>query len=262
MRALVLELVEGDTLADRVARGPLPIRRERSRSRGRSPTRSKPRTTRASSIAISNRPTSRSRRTGSSRCWTSGWRRATPGGGARRLAQLADDHGRRDRGRRDPRHRGLHEPGAGARPRGGQAHGRLGVRLRALRAAHGTAGVPGRDGLRHDRRDPEPRAGLDAAATRSPAERHDAPAPLSRERREETQARHRRRARGDRRRARPAVGGQSGRRRVEGEHRGRAATCRDSLARRRGRIDCGSGGLVAENGTLAESARRRDVHAR
>ena len=45
-----------------------------------------------------------------------------------------------------------------------------------------------------------------------------------------------------------AVGGQSGRRRVEGEHRGRAATCRDSLARRRGRIDCGSGGLVAENG--------------
>ena len=87
-----------------------------------------------------------------------------------------------------------------------------------------------------------------ATATRSPAERHDAPAPLSRERREETQARHRRRARGDRRRARPTVGGQSGRRRVEGEHRGRAATCRDSLARRRGRIDGGSGGLVAENG--------------
>ena len=48
--ALVLELVEGPTLADRLERGACPSRR-RSPSPARSPRRSKPRTRRASSIA-------------------------------------------------------------------------------------------------------------------------------------------------------------------------------------------------------------------
>ena len=49
--ALVLELVEGPTLADRIAHGAIPVER-RCQSRGRSRWRSKRRTRRASSIAI------------------------------------------------------------------------------------------------------------------------------------------------------------------------------------------------------------------
>ena len=60
-----LELVDGATLADR-HRGPAASSSmKRWRSRGRSPTRSTPRTRRASSIAISSRRTSRSRPTAS-----------------------------------------------------------------------------------------------------------------------------------------------------------------------------------------------------
>ena len=104
---------------------------------------------------------------GASRCSTSGWRRATRSGrvGA---GQLADDHGRRDRAGLILGTAAYMSPEQARGQRRGQAHGRLGVRLRALRDAHRTAGVPGRDGLRHDRRDPEPRAGLDRAATRLP----------------------------------------------------------------------------------------------
>ena len=77
-RALILELVEGPTLADRLARD-----RFRSTKRLRSPVRSSTLSTRltkkASSIAISSRPTSRCVRTERSRCSTSAWpKRSNP----------------------------------------------------------------------------------------------------------------------------------------------------------------------------------------
>ena len=50
--------------------------------------------------------------------------------------RLADDDGAATtRDGRDPRHGGVHEPGAGARQAGRQAHRHLGVRLRAVRDA-------------------------------------------------------------------------------------------------------------------------------
>ncbi len=55
----------------------------------------------------------------------------------RRCGGLADDHhAGDDRRRRDSRDRGLHESRTSERPRRRQAHGRLGVRLRALRDAN------------------------------------------------------------------------------------------------------------------------------
>jgi serine/threonine protein kinase len=49
--ALVLELIEGPTLADRLARGPLPLPTALVIARGRSPRRSRPRTRRGSFTA-------------------------------------------------------------------------------------------------------------------------------------------------------------------------------------------------------------------
>ena len=56
--ALVMELVEGDDLSQRIARGAIRSMK-RCRSRSKSPRRWKPRTSRGSSIAISNPQTSR-----------------------------------------------------------------------------------------------------------------------------------------------------------------------------------------------------------
>ncbi len=56
IRALVMELVEGDDLSDVMARGPITAP-TRCRSPGRSPMRSTPRTNRGSFIATSSPPT-------------------------------------------------------------------------------------------------------------------------------------------------------------------------------------------------------------
>ena len=122
----------------------------RWRSRARSRRRSKPRTRRGSSTATSSRPTSRSRATGTVKVLDFGLAKAldrTQRARAERSVAVADDHDRRDddRGRRDPRHGGVHEPGAGAGRAVDKRTRHLGVRLRALRDAHRAARVRGRD---------------------------------------------------------------------------------------------------------------------
>ena len=71
-QALVLELVDGPTLAQRIAEGPIPLV-EALVLRGNSPMRWKPRTRRESFIETSSRRTSRSPAVAWSRCSTSGW---------------------------------------------------------------------------------------------------------------------------------------------------------------------------------------------
>ena len=65
-------------------------------------------------------------------------------------------------------HGRLHEPGAGARQAGRQAHRHLGVRLRALRDAHRSRAFPGPTRVRHDRRHPRARAGVGALPAATP----------------------------------------------------------------------------------------------
>jgi site-specific DNA recombinase len=94
--------------------------------------------------------------------------RHDPGGvvHARQLADhdLAGAPGRPDLTRRDPRHRRLHESGAGARAAGRSARRHLGVRVRAVRDAHRAAGVSRRDRVGHDQRGALDRARLEGAA--------------------------------------------------------------------------------------------------
>jgi hypothetical protein len=74
--ALALELVEGEDLAERLKRAAIPVE-EAIPIASRPRKGSRPRTRRASSIATSNRRTSRSPRTARSRSSTSVWRRPT-----------------------------------------------------------------------------------------------------------------------------------------------------------------------------------------
>ena len=106
----------------------------------------------------------------------------------------------RRRDRSDHRHRRVHESGAGARRIGRQTDGHLGVRLRALRDADGSAAVRRGYVVGHDRAHSRARAGVGSAAVhRSSGDRQAAEA-LSQQGSRRASARYRRCAAGDRRR--------------------------------------------------------------
>ena len=189
-----MELVEGPTLADRIAQGPIPVDEalpiakqiaealEAAHEQGIIHRDLKP-------ANIKVRPD------GTVKVLDFGLAKAlepmSPAGVD--ATAVADDHVTRDddRRRRVARHRRLHESGAGAGQGGGQAQRHLGVRVRALRDAHGHAGVRGRGRVRHARggarREPD--------WTLLPAGRHrrcrHVPASLPAEGRKAAPARHR-----------------------------------------------------------------------
>ena len=146
VRALVMELVEGEDLAERLKRGPAPPRRG---PRRRPPDRRGARS-RAREGNRPPRPQARQRQAHAGRQGQGPRLRPRQGDGPARgerlrgrprpLAdadELPDDDGRaRHAARRHPRHRGLHVARAGAGPGRRQARRHLVVRRRPLRDAH------------------------------------------------------------------------------------------------------------------------------
>ena len=149
-RALVMELVEGPTLADRVGNGAIPVDEalpiakqiaealEAAHEQGIIHRDLKP-------ANIKVRPD------GTVKVLDFGLAKAIERAGVPKRARnaLPDDHLTRhdDRARHDARHRGLHEPRAGERKPVGQAERHLGLRLRALRDADRGAAVRRRNSL-------------------------------------------------------------------------------------------------------------------
>ena len=216
VRALVLEFVDGPTLADRIAQGPIPIPEALAIAR---------QIAEALEAAHEHGIIHRDLKPANIKVRTDGTVKVLDFGLAKALdptsAGTVDmtasptDHrtGADDRRRRDPWDAGLHESRAGARSADRQAHGHLGVRLCAVRDDHRSHGVPRRNDVRHDRRGPGAIARLDRAAAGNAAARATRSRPLSREGSEAPLARHRRRT--DRARRRGGVAAADGRRIAE-----------------------------------------------
>ena len=171
--ALAMELVEGPTLADRIAHGPIPTAAALTIARQIAEALDA-----AHQQGIVHRDLKpaniKVRPDGAVKVLDFGLAKiADPvSSGASSVSRATPHHyvsghdGRRD----DPRHRRLHEPGAGARPRRRQALGHLGVRRRALRDGHGDARVRGRRCIRGCCVGARARAGLESAPGRSAAD--------------------------------------------------------------------------------------------
>ncbi len=174
VRFLAMELAEGESLAARLTHGPLPVA---DSLRDCAPAR---RSARGGARARHHPPRSEARQHHGGARWHREGARLRARQGARRRSRpglepqpvaVADHHAGDDQRQRDPRHRRLHEPRAGARPGGRQARRRLGVRRDPVRDADRTAALPGRHHLGHAGRSAARRSRLErhCRATRRPA---------------------------------------------------------------------------------------------
>ena len=163
MRALVMELVEGPTLADRIAQGPLPL--DEALSIGRQIAEALEAAHEHGIIHRDLKPANiKLRPDGAVKVLDFGlaklaYPRTAPSG-------VRTDVAGHDRGRPRGRHARLHEPRAGARPESRLAHRPLGVRVRLLRDARRAPRVRRRDRLGRDLRGAPARTGLERAPRR------------------------------------------------------------------------------------------------
>jgi serine/threonine protein kinase len=150
---LVMELVGGETLAERVARGPVPLAEALSIARQIAD---------ALDAAHESGVVHRDLKPANIKLTSAGLVKVLDfglakaiGGRCRQPGYIGRRHddGGGHAGRRHRRHACVHEPRADARAAAGQAHRRLGVRLCALRDAHGSRTVCPPNLFRHRRRD-------------------------------------------------------------------------------------------------------------
>jgi serine/threonine protein kinase len=180
--ALVMELVEGETLAERISRGAVPVDEALAIAR---------QIAEALSAAHAQGIIHRDLKPANVKVSADGTVKVLDFGLAKAVEPVitgstaldaADHHDTGDdAGGGRPRHRRLHGARTGARKSGRQAYGHLGVWLRALRDAIGQTCLRGRRCLRHAGSDTARRPGLGGRAGVGSLRRHAPAAPLPRE---------------------------------------------------------------------------------